>query len=509
MAVEDFLALTDHAFAGAPFEKRTLVVPNILALMAMCALEQRPDLAAHIVLIAPPPNQPLLARLGSGFAAARARFRNPNAPDEQFLHHVYTYLGSHLQQRQHLLDVVSPDATLIQRILDDPLCWNVPTTAYWQAIFHGMAEAWSWPRRFRMNPGTRFLILYGEDDPMTRDGAFCGAMADKLTRHGAQDVTARGVAGARSGLFLEEERLGIAARIRAWLESEQAAPDRPPPPKMADDFARAHCGTVLAPGEPILTPEAFVSLAYAGIEDETRWVEIMMRILLTLSEAPAHDLEKFLTDMMPHWDRAFGLQQQLRTQAALGEVWSQTLERMGVACALVDRSGKVLHHNARFAPAIQTLMAGDSTGGLDVQTRVLLAGTVGRGIEPSAPGALVMWQDEPVGVVMRPPALETHARQLGNPVGLLMLRGPTDETDAGGLLTVAFGLTPAEARVALGVMRGEAPAVIAEALCVSINTVRTHLAQAYAKTGSAGKAELAARLYASPLGLIGGAHPNK
>lgn len=57
-------------------------------------------------------------------------------------------------------------------------------------------------------------------------------------------------------------------------------------------------------------------------------------------------------------------------------------------------------------------------------------------------------------------------------------------------------------------MRGEATAAIAEALGVSIHTMRTHLAQAYAKTGSAGKAELAARLHASPLGLIGGAPPN-
>lgn len=514
LAVDDFLALTDLAFEDVPFEKRLLVLPNILSLIALCALEQRPDLAACIVLVAPPPNQPLLARLGSGFAAARARFRPPATPDEQFLHHIYTYLGSHLRERRHLLDVVSPDASLIQQILDDPLSWNVPTTAYWQAVFHGMAAAWSWPRRFRLHPGTRFLILYGEDDPMTRDGAFCGAMADHLRHHGAQEVTARGVAGARSGLFLEEERLGIAARIRAWVEGDAGdgtPPETPPPARMVDDFARAHFGEVVAPGQPVLTPEAFVSLAYAGIEDETRWVEIMTRILLMLSEAPAHDLEHFLTEMMPHWDRAFGLQQQLRTQAALGEVWAQTLERIGVACALVDRSGKVLHHNSRFAPTLAALLAAggaEVAGGLDGQSRALLADPLRRGLTPAGPGALVMWQGEPVGVVMRPPALDTHARQLGNPVGLVVLRGAAGEADAAGLLSVAYGLTPTEAQVALGVMRGEAPAVIARALGVSINTVRTHLAQAYAKTGSAGKAELAARLHASPLGLIGGSHPN-
>lgn len=225
---------------------------------------------------------------------------------------------------------------------------------------------------------------------------------------------------------------------------------------------------------------------------------------------------RFLGRMMPHWDRAFGLQQQILTHAALGDVWGETLERMGLACALIDGGGKVLHANARYGAALARLAArGPGAGApgalseqmrLDRMTQALVAASVAGGQGPLAPrGALLHWEGEPVGFFFRPPALETHARQLGNPVGLVVLR----EEGAGeaarlALAQCGWGLTPAEAQVALCVMRGAAPGAIAAELGVSINTVRSHLAQLYAKTETPGKAELAARLHASPLGWAAG-----
>ena len=517
-ACGDFVALAQEAFAGVPFEKRLLVVPNILALLALEALKTQPDLAARIVLIAPPPNQPALARLGAAFAAARARLRPAQAPDPQLLHHIYSYLGAQLPNRRHLLDVVSPEAGVIRAILDDPLSWAVPSTAYWQAIFHGLATAWAWPRRHRLHPETRFLILYGQDDPMTGSGAFCGPIFDHLTRHGAREVCARGVAGARTGIFLEEERLGIAARILGWAQGGGAASDLklPRPRSMTELMRERSAPDALRPG--VLSPEECVELCYAGIEDETRWIEILTRILATADEGTEEELMRFLGRMMPHWDRAFGLQQQILTHAALGDVWGETLERMGLACALIDGRGKVLHANARYGAALARL-AGDlpapGAGAqseqmqLDRMTQALVAASVAGGQGPLAPqGALLHWEGEPVGFFFRPPALETHARQLGNPVGLVVLRGEgAGEAARLALVQCGWGLTPAEAQVALCVMRGAAPGAIAAELGVSINTVRSHLAQLYAKTETPGKAELAARLHASPLGWAAGAAP--
>jgi DNA-binding CsgD family transcriptional regulator len=55
----------------------------------------------------------------------------------------------------------------------------------------------------------------------------------------------------------------------------------------------------------------------------------------------------------------------------------------------------------------------------------------------------------------------------------------------------AFGLTPAEARVALAASSGAAIPVVAMSLQLSQNTIKTHLRRIYAKTGTSRQAELA------------------
>jgi DNA-binding CsgD family transcriptional regulator len=64
----------------------------------------------------------------------------------------------------------------------------------------------------------------------------------------------------------------------------------------------------------------------------------------------------------------------------------------------------------------------------------------------------------------------------------------------------AFGLTPAEARVALAASTGAAIPIVARSLQLSQNTIKTHLRRVYAKTGTGRQAELA-RVIAS-LGLL-------
>ena len=64
----------------------------------------------------------------------------------------------------------------------------------------------------------------------------------------------------------------------------------------------------------------------------------------------------------------------------------------------------------------------------------------------------------------------------------------------------AYGLTPAEARVALAASSGAAIPVVAMSLRLSQNTIKTHLRRIYAKTGTSRQAELA-RVIAS-LGLL-------
>jgi DNA-binding CsgD family transcriptional regulator len=66
------------------------------------------------------------------------------------------------------------------------------------------------------------------------------------------------------------------------------------------------------------------------------------------------------------------------------------------------------------------------------------------------------------------------------------------------VLEVAFGLTPAEARVAARIAAGSTVEAIALANGVSTATVRTQLSQVFAKVGVRRQHELAARLMALP-----------
>jgi len=66
--------------------------------------------------------------------------------------------------------------------------------------------------------------------------------------------------------------------------------------------------------------------------------------------------------------------------------------------------------------------------------------------------------------------------------------------DKRGSRAVYSKLTPAEARIALGIARGDALAAIAKAHGISIATVRTQLKSVFAKTGTHRQAQLVALL---------------
>jgi DNA-binding CsgD family transcriptional regulator len=60
------------------------------------------------------------------------------------------------------------------------------------------------------------------------------------------------------------------------------------------------------------------------------------------------------------------------------------------------------------------------------------------------------------------------------------------------ILRTVFDLSPTEARVATLIAKGEGPAMIAESLTISVNTVRSHLARAFSKTGAGDQTALGA-----------------
>jgi DNA-binding CsgD family transcriptional regulator len=87
--------------------------------------------------------------------------------------------------------------------------------------------------------------------------------------------------------------------------------------------------------------------------------------------------------------------------------------------------------------------------------------------------------------------LRPAGRPSRSPRAMVLLIDPELRNEpTAALLRRAYGLTATEAEVALLVMRGEGLNPIADALCISLTTVRTHLRRVFVKTDTHRQAEL-------------------
>jgi DNA-binding CsgD family transcriptional regulator len=82
------------------------------------------------------------------------------------------------------------------------------------------------------------------------------------------------------------------------------------------------------------------------------------------------------------------------------------------------------------------------------------------------------------------------ARNRQTTVSLLPIRQQRSSIDAAEAVAAAFDLTPAEIRTLERLLRGSSPAEIASNFGVALPTVRTHLSNIFAKTGTARQRDL-------------------
>lgn len=198
---------------------------------------------------------------------------------------------------------------------------------------------------------------------------------------------------------------------------------------------------------------------------------------------------KFTTALLPH------LQQALRTEAHLSRSGPDT-DQHGVV--VIGRDGTMLQANDH---AHRILTGAD---GLTLEGSTVTAG------RPVVNAAL----RNSIAAALRDPERDGcrgHTLTCGRPSGrrpyVLHILPLRDEgsTDAALLLIVdselnvqparvvlqqLYGLTRAEARVALLLQNGLSPKAIADRLSVSITTIKTHLQHIYAKTETHRQAEL-------------------
>jgi DNA-binding CsgD family transcriptional regulator len=209
----------------------------------------------------------------------------------------------------------------------------------------------------------------------------------------------------------------------------------------------------------------------------------------------------------PHLDRALRLQMRLNAAQLQADIISGALDHLTLGVILIDRAGMPIWHNKR---AHEILASADGlriarnglVGASPADTRVLRE-LVTAAVREGAQGLLALER----GVELRPllliamPLKPVGAPDLeagGSPFacGVLFVNDP-DQTavPTPESLQRAFGLTHREAQTAIAVSRGRGLKAAAESMGVALTTARSHLQQAFAKTGTSQQAELAALVH--------------
>lgn len=213
--------------------------------------------------------------------------------------------------------------------------------------------------------------------------------------------------------------------------------------------------------------------------------------------------------IIPHIRRAVSINSMVdRSNLAL-TLYRQVLDALSVAVLIVDGSGRMVYCNG-LAEAL--LSKGDLLAFRNGQVRsrrtqavpdhLLFAiakatngakgqGISGIGVPLTGPdgeraSAYVLPLD---GTDVRGEIARGHA-------AIFVAQRKEQQPMAVEILRTIFGLTPTEAKVAYAISQGEAPGVIAAAQGTTVNAVRYHLKNAYAKVGVNDKTALAARVSA-------------
>ena len=213
-----------------------------------------------------------------------------------------------------------------------------------------------------------------------------------------------------------------------------------------------------------------------------------------------------ISAVAPHLRRAvtlaskFRLALETRTLDLLTslDLTAATLDRAGLVVGLSPASERLLGHDLRLVSRRLTAAKADEDNALQVVLRnaVIAArpgSQAGRSmVTVTREGRLPILVE---GINLPAPARDVFARVVGLAIfhDLEAGKRPPEEE-----IRAAFGLTPAEARVAAGVGGGFAPQKIAEDLGLAESTVRSVLKQVFGKTGVSRQSELAALLTRLP-----------
>lgn len=254
--------------------------------------------------------------------------------------------------------------------------------------------------------------------------------------------------------------------------------------------------------DEVLRPQSYDHAAMIGLSQK-RGFGVGFCLNRERSRGPYAEREReFLQRLTPHMMRSIQFGFQIGAYRALQDAEHRALDRISTGVALLDRSARVLYAN-RALRAMTTdgalRLHGEKLSSASVSHARLLSDLVSAALRgrPTATMAIPHPADGRLVAVL---VSSVRSRDLDRFTGLAMRdaaamvyvidpAAPTPLPPA--WIMDVYGLTLAEARVAVQASLGRSDAEIGTGLNISPNTVKTHLRRVFAKIGVNGRTELA------------------
>jgi DNA-binding CsgD family transcriptional regulator len=207
---------------------------------------------------------------------------------------------------------------------------------------------------------------------------------------------------------------------------------------------------------------------------------------------------ELVRSLLPHFRAGFRLQESLQLAANDWRAISRVLDRLPIGVIVVKRDGKPVKINHWAADLVarcdglfvardglEATAGPDSEGLLEAIERAFSASA----LDPTEAVVIRRGAGEPLHLFVYALSAQLPGDMGEQPVAYVFIAERDIPTQEHGLLN-DYGLTVAEARIALSIAAGHRLDVVAQQLNVSLNTARTHLQRVFSKTGTQRQVEL-------------------
>jgi DNA-binding CsgD family transcriptional regulator len=208
------------------------------------------------------------------------------------------------------------------------------------------------------------------------------------------------------------------------------------------------------------------------------------------------DERRFMALISPHVRRTAMIGDLLDNQRVQTHLFQQALDRVATPVLLVDGSGRILYANDLAETRLSTGLHITTVDGRLTPSNATTANAFYDAIARTG-GAIAELGGRGVGIPIAAPDqapavayilplmnTETRVSYASAVAAVFIASSAVGEPPQHEVLATLYDLTPSEARVMLQIGRGETVAEIAGSASVSENTIKTHLARVFSKTGA-------------------------